>query len=94
MSQGFYIASYPETPYRYEVGEINLRELMTINHDSSIVVHLYVEHVDAKSIVEKIMSWCKDLDMISIPGKTLINMPLNDLRTQALSHLRSSWWFW
>jgi len=96
MSQGFYIASYPNTPFRYEVGEINLRDLM--NLDKDIVIHLYVEHVDAKGIVEKIISWFEHAALSTIPGKILLDIPLEQLKSRALLHLAptstKSWWLW
>lgn len=97
MSKGFYIASYPTSPYRYEIGYHDLRTLMNNDVDQCIVVHLFIEHVDAESWVEKIIKWFIDRslhDIESIPGKTLIKVPLDQLKSHVISYATPKWWWW
>lgn len=91
---GFYIASYPSTPYRYEVGYIDLRKLM---EDPLICVHLFIEYEgEYEKILEAILHFFKAYhDLESIPGKLLINLPLKQVVDKVHQSLTpKSSWFW
>jgi len=95
---GFYIASFPSTPYRYEVGYINLRDLMT--SDPTIVVHFYLEYEsgEVEKILESIIHFFKAYhDLESIPGKILLNVSLIQITMhihQSLNPVSNSWFSW
>lgn len=90
---GFYIASYPSTPYRFEVGYIELRDLM---RDNDIVVHLYVENQleEADRVIEEIIHYFSDYhDVTSLPGKILLSAPFHTIVTRVMSYVATKpWW--
>lgn len=101
---GFYIASYPTTPYRYEVGYTDLRTLM--NSDAEISVHLYLENEiqNAELIIKEIMELFIEFhDITSVPGTILLNLPLSKLVLHIFTYAEEKtvslitakkWWFW
>lgn len=97
---GFYIASYPNNPYRYEIGFIDLRTLL--NNEPEINVHLYVENnlAEAETIIKDIINFFKEFhDIESVPGKILLSIPFDTIKSKILSITtttrdRSSFFSW
>ena len=82
---GFYIASFPSTPFRYEIGYIDIKILLTNSPD--IAVHFYIENEldNAKQLIEDIINFFKAKhDLESLPGKILINATLEELQDSIL----------
>lgn len=82
---GFYIASFPLTPSRYEIGYLDIKVLLTNSPD--IAVHLYVENEleNAKQLIEYIIGLFKEShDLETLPGKILLKVSIEELKQAVL----------